>query len=697
MVGTSSSDSINGEAGDDFISGDQGNDSIDGGNGSDHIQGGEGSDSISGGAGDDFISGDQGNDTLIGGAGSDHIQGGDGADLIIGGIGSSDTIGAGLEGDFLFGDAGDDNVYGSAGSDHMQGGEGSDSISGGLGDDFISGDRGNDTLEGGDGNDTYIVKEGLTGNDIITDSSGNDEIDFVSVEYGINGDFDTNVSRSGTDLVVSFYQLGTLKGSVTIQGQFPNTSSNPVIETFRDVKKNQSFVFNNTFAGTTINDFMVGTSSSDSINGEAGDDIIFGDQGNDSINGGDGSDHIQGGVGSDSINGGSGDDFISGDQGNDSIDGGDGSDHIQGGEGSDSISGGSGDDFIIGGQGSDSINGGDGNDIYQFALGDSNIGNIDTLIGDFSVGTADKIKLIGTSGTIEVLSQQSIFSLSDINPSNTTLFSSGLGNIYVRPIITSDNNKKYLAIDFNQSGQFDQNDLLIDVTNSTFSTVTGGLTADSITAIRDVATFNGGGYLTTNIHPFTNVSSFTLSFWVNPSTLNGNQDLVGQNDQLEVFISSDNSLQIWMPSIGTIKVDGISTKLKLNQWSNIVIAGNGSQEEVYINNQKVGNSTYRGTSTIYQQYSSMVDTFRVGNYVATNNTTHPLAGAIDDIAIWNSALSTSDISNLKNGNNPKTIDSTHLSHYWDFENGSLLDTGSLASQDSNFSTTGTIALVGVTY
>jgi hypothetical protein len=35
----------------------------------------------------------------------------------------------------------------------------------------------------------------------------------------------------------------------------------------------------------------------------------------------------------------------------------------------------------------------------------------------------------------------------------------------------------------------------------------------------------------TNIHPFTDVSSFTLSFWVKPSTLNGNQDLVGQNRQ----------------------------------------------------------------------------------------------------------------------------------------------------------------------
>jgi Ca2+-binding RTX toxin-like protein len=71
MVGTSSSDSINGEAGDDIIFGDQGNDSISGGDGSDHIQGGEGSDLISGGSGDDFISGGAGIDILTGGIGHD--------------------------------------------------------------------------------------------------------------------------------------------------------------------------------------------------------------------------------------------------------------------------------------------------------------------------------------------------------------------------------------------------------------------------------------------------------------------------------------------------------------------------------------------------------------------------------------------------------------------------------------------------
>jgi Ca2+-binding RTX toxin-like protein len=187
---------------------------------------------------------------------------------------------------------------------------------------------------------------------------------------------------------VSFYQLGTLKGSVTILGQFPNPSSNPVIETFRDVKKNQSFVFNNTFVGTIINDFMVGTSSSDSIIGDLGDDFILGDQGNDSIDGGDGSDHLQGGEGSDSITGGSGDDFISGDQGNDILIGGGGLDHIHGGEGSDSITGGSGDDFISGGSGIDTLTGGTGHDTFIFNLGSQSIpsSTVTDVISDFVHG-----------------------------------------------------------------------------------------------------------------------------------------------------------------------------------------------------------------------------------------------------------------------------------------------------------------------
>ncbi|HCT99291.1 MAG TPA: hypothetical protein DF614_04270, partial [Methylococcaceae bacterium] len=352
--------------------------------------------------------------------------------------------------------------------------------------------------------------------------------------------------------------------------------------------------------------------------------------------------------------------------------------------------------------------GGDGKDIYQFTLGDSNIGNIDTLIGSFNGSLADKIKLIGTSGIIEILPEQSVSTLSiaDINTlldsTNGTATSKfkGLGYIDVCPITTTSDSKKYLAIDFNQSGQFDPNDLLIDVTNSTFSTststVTGGLTADFISAQRDVATFNGG-YLKTNISPFTGISAFTLSFWVNPKSLTNRQDLVGQNDQLEIFISDDNSLQIWIPSIGTIKINNISTIINVNKWNNIVITGDGEQENVYINNQLMGSSSAHSKSIYQQPTGQKVDVFRMGNSVSTSSSYYPLNGAIDDVAIWNSALTATDIANLKNGDSPKSVDSQHLTHYWDFENGSTLDTGTAATAASNLIPTGAITLVGVVY
>ncbi|MEN9897114.1 MAG: hypothetical protein RLZZ66_763 [Pseudomonadota bacterium] len=385
---------IEGVEGSDF------NDSLIGSSGSDKIQGGAGDDSISGGAGDDTIDGGE-NSQWGGDIVSYHNSPSAVSVILVTGAGSV-TGGAGndvlyqIEG--VEGSNFNDTLIGGDGSDHIQGGEGSDSISGGAGDDFLSGDRGNDTLEGGDGNDIYLVKEGLTGNDIITDSSGNDEIDFISAEYRIDGSVDTNVYRSENDLVVSFYQLDTLKGSVTIQGQF---LSAPVIEKLKDVNKQQLFIFNNSITGTANNDFMVGTSSGDSITGgTAGDDFIFGNQGNDSIDGGDGSDRIQGGDGADSISGELGDDFLSGDKGNDTLMGGEGSDDIEGGDGDDLISGGAGEDFIFGNQGNDSIDGGDDSDRIQGGYGDDSISG--ELGDDILSGDQGNDTLMGGEGSDDI-------------------------------------------------------------------------------------------------------------------------------------------------------------------------------------------------------------------------------------------------------------------------------------------------------
>ena len=129
ILGSRSTDSLFGQAGNDVIYGYNGNDYIDGGdgadylygfNGNDRIYGRDGNDVIFGGAGDDFLNGGNGNDFMAGGIGNDYLFGGFGNDLIYGNDGR-DTLIAGFGTDHLFGGAGFDELQGQTG-DFLDGG-----------------------------------------------------------------------------------------------------------------------------------------------------------------------------------------------------------------------------------------------------------------------------------------------------------------------------------------------------------------------------------------------------------------------------------------------------------------------------------------------------------------------------------------------------------------------------------------------
>ncbi len=102
---------------------------------------GKGDDLLDGGIGHDHLTGDAGNDVLMGGKGSDMLDGGKGNDL-------------------------------------LDGGAGHDQLTGGNGNDVLNGGEGDDLLEGGKGADTFVF-DGDFGNDVITDWSDADHIEFV--------------------------------------------------------------------------------------------------------------------------------------------------------------------------------------------------------------------------------------------------------------------------------------------------------------------------------------------------------------------------------------------------------------------------------------------------------------------------------------------------------------------------------------
>ena len=142
---------------------------------------------------------------------------------------------------------------------------------------------------------------------------------------------------------------------------------------------------NDHLSGGTGNDHVDGGAGNDTLSGDAGDDDLLGAAGNDVLSGGTGNDHLDGGAGNDSLSGGGNDDTMLGGTGNDVLAGGTGNDHLDGGTGNDSLDGGDNDDTLLGANGNDTLSGGNGNDNLDGGNGNDALNggaNNETLIGN---------------------------------------------------------------------------------------------------------------------------------------------------------------------------------------------------------------------------------------------------------------------------------------------------------------------------
>lgn len=424
VIGSTTSDTLEGDAnnnvltglaGNDALVGHQGDDTLEGGAGFDFLRGRDGNDIMRGGADDDFLSGGEGDDTFDGGDGIDRAsmfliasdpQTGTTVDLAI--VGPQDT-GHGMDtfisiehvsgtafGDFLYGDAGANWLWGIGGGDTLDGRDGDDVIEVGNGlntliggngvdtasffnnNDFTSGVRVNLTLQGA-AQDTTGGMMTLTGFENISGSAFNDEL---------TGDAATNVlaGRSGNDILNGGDGGDTLLGDGMISAITTQGGSGP-IQTIDDVAVQQA---NPALSG---NDTLRGGAGMDTLKGGGGDDLLLGGADNDVIQGGDGidtvsyedavnnigvgvylwraSNHSQGDGGVDQITGvenvtgSTVSDTLEGDGNNNVLTGLGGNDLLIGHAGDDTLEGGAGEDFLRGRDGNDVMNGGADNDFLS--------------------------------------------------------------------------------------------------------------------------------------------------------------------------------------------------------------------------------------------------------------------------------------------------------------------------------------------
>jgi Ca2+-binding RTX toxin-like protein len=184
----------------------------------------------------------------------------------------------------------------------LLGTNGNDTLAGGVDGDLIVGANGTDSLSGGDGNDTLIGDNNFyfSGTSLFVSLGGfTSAIDTLN---GGNGD-DWIIASSG-DIVDGGDGVDTI--DIDVSNNFTAYSLNLSTGT---TSAAANAAFGGTFANLEVFRFYLG-GANDTFVGSTGDDFVSGGNGNDSLDGGNGNDTLISGQGFDTLLGGDGNDVL---------------------------------------------------------------------------------------------------------------------------------------------------------------------------------------------------------------------------------------------------------------------------------------------------------------------------------------------------------------------------------------------------
>jgi len=182
-----------------------------------------------------------------------------------------------------------------------------------------------------------------------------------------------------------------------------------------------------------------------------------------------------------------------------------------------------------------------------------------------------------------------------------------------------------------------------------------------------------------------NSSTMTISGWIYPTNSSGAwPDYDGffgfRNDSNADF----HLVQLGLEILGRFKnssgayFDVTTTKLIINQWQHIALTYDGSTLRMYHNGAEVDSISANGV------ISNPNEPFRIGRIVYAS-WNFDLTGQVDEVRIWNTARTQSDIT--ANMNNELTGNESGLVAYYKMSNGS----GTTLSDDSGNNHNGTIS------
>jgi hypothetical protein len=179
--------------------------------------------------------------------------------------------------------------------------------------------------------------------------------------------------------------------------------------------------------------------------------------------------------------------------------------------------------------------------------------------------------------------------------------------------------------------------------------------------------------------------NFSVSFWGKTGT-DAIQTILGKQDTGSgwyLYYDTDDRILYYDRKNGDYTIGSADSFDPDGVWRHVVFVKEGAVGKIYVN----GSDATASTDDISLDVDSAGDNFEIGRRNLGGSVTREFNGSLDEIAIFDAALSSSAVSTIYNSGTPKDESSTsNLVGYWRFEEGS----GSSVADSSSNSNAGTI-------
>ncbi len=139
------------------------------------------------------------------------------------------------------------------------------------------------------------------------------------------------------------------------------------------------------------------------------------------------------------------------------------------------------------------------------------------------------------------------------------------------------------------------------------------------------------------------LGQFTISGWAYPRSAQAGVGWFGANDAVEFIFQDSTTLRCWTAA-GAVNWSFAGNDNFLNSWHHITCLGDGNNIILYVDGAQVASTTHAFTSS----YGSG-DNFSIGIGVQNGGTSGPFDGFIDDVRVYDVALTPQEMSSLGTG------------------------------------------------